>query len=84
MMLSSAISKRQRNWLVYRMATLRANNVQYRRACETAIKGIRNADSMLSSVKGPASEVRAAQAQLRFALHATCHFIEQVASEEDA
>ncbi len=83
MMLSSYVSKRRRAQLTRQMATLRANNVQYRRACEAAIKGIRNADSMLSGVTTNNPNVRAAQSQLRFSLNATCEFIARVQGEGD-
>lgn len=82
MMLSSRVGARRRARLSRRVAVLQANNVHYRRACETAIKGLRNADSMLSGVKGRVpTEVCAAQSQLRFALNATCEFISRVNGE---
>lgn len=75
-------TKRKQARLVSRLKTVEANNVHYRRACETAIKGLRNADSMLSGVKGRVpTEVCAAQSQLRFALNATCEFISRVNGE---
>lgn len=88
MMLTSAVSKRRRATLLHQMAVLRANNVHYRRACEAAIKGIRNADSMLSGAElsGHTTDVRnvrAAQSQLRFALNATCAFITRVNENGD-
>ncbi len=59
-----------------RARIVKSNNVHYRRACETAIKGLRNADSMISQ-----GQLKAAQAQLRFALHATAEFVSRVNGE---
>lgn len=83
MIVMIATTKRRQARILSEVKTLRANNVHYRRACEAAIKGIRNADSMLAGATTHNPNVRAAQSQLRFSLNATCEFIARVDSDGD-